>query len=287
MKSVVAELDGGTAKGAKDPITEATLLVMMDYWSRRGLNNVPGQQGDRANDRYRPVDQWLTSRWVHAGGLPFALDVIAAFPTLTTDSSLAGTAATHTLTVTRGEGRWWCLEVGHLGLLHSLRRWVVAADDVAYENVRTHATTQREHATPWMRAALSFIFPDELAWAKADLALATPKSAKARLPPFTWGLVTTRLEGPPLVRILESMAKDDQPWVTESERYGFSLADRLGDDSAPLLVGYLDLARTASAKAAFAEALALTDHPEARAYFERNVKHKTLGKLAVAYLGSR
>lgn len=269
-------------RGASDPQVEASLMTMLDYWSRRGLV-IPGVVGEMGNGRYRPVDEWLVARWMKAGGAAFALEVLAAFPSIAVDLARSGPADTHALSLMDGEGRWWALEVGHLGVLHTLRRFVVARDDPA--SGVGNAEAMRREATPWMRAALSFVFPDEREFYEADAKAATPASQKARTPPWSWGLVTTRLSDEArLLRIMESIAKDPDPWVTDTQDYGYSLVSRLGDDAAPLLVHALELVRAATAKAAFCDALALTRHPAAREFFEKNAKNAALKALATRYL---
>jgi hypothetical protein len=268
--------------GASDPKVEASLMTMLDYWSRRGLV-LKGLQGELGNARYRPVDEWFVDRWLKAGGVPFALSVLAAFPSIAIDNSRGGRADTHTLGLKDGEGKWWALEVGHLSILHTLRRFVIASDDYAV-GVRA-AETMRESSTDWMRGALSFVFPDEAAFYESDALRAIPKGAKARTPPWSWGLVTTRLSDETrLLEILESVAKDSDPWVTDTQDYGYSLVARLGDDAAPFLVHVLGLTRAKTTKAAFADALALTQHRTARDFFEKNAKAAAYKTLAKHYL---
>jgi hypothetical protein len=273
MQTIATEL-ATTPGPARDPETEATLLAMLDYWSRRGFTEYPGH----GNERYAPVDEWFVRRWLAAGGVPFALRALEAFPRI--DFAVI-TAKQHTLSIQDRDGyKWWCLEVGHLGVFHVLRRFVVAASDDEYRAGVAEAVRIREHAPLWLRAAIAFAFPDEPFY-DTDLAAMAGK----KLPVESWGLVTTRLaDHAKLAAILDSMRGDSQSWTTETELYGHSLVHRLGDDSAPLLVGFLDAVRGKTAKQAFAEALALCDSPIAVEFFQRKHSSKELRALAKAYL---
>ena len=266
---------------AKDPDVEACMLVMLDYWSRRSIVIKRAQGG--ANDRYGPVDAWFVRRWL-AVGLPFALHVLAAFPRLDVDMSRAGQAETHTLVIKARDGdpKWWCLEVGHLGLLHVLRRAAAIATD--YAAGVAEAVRIRENAPLFLRAGLAFVFPDEPFW-QHDARDAAPKK-KGRYAPESWGLVTTRIDEATIPAILDSMARDGQPFVTDTALYGYTLVHRFGDEAAKHLLAYLSVVRDAYGKEHFARALALTDTKETREFFAANIKHKTLGKIAKAYAAS-
>ena len=276
-RSAISLLEDPTLPAA-EPEVEAVLMWMLDYWSRRDLASV-GQGG--SIDRYYPVDAWFVRRWM-GRGVEFALDVLAAFGRFEIDGSRSGQPATHTLSIKRRDGNaWWCLEVGDLGVCHELRRAAAGAKPDGAGRVR-------EGAPLWLRAAIAFVFPDEPYW-EADLADAQPKqkSKTPKLGPATWGLVTTRIDEASIPPVLASMAKDDQPFATDTALYGYTLVHRLGDGAAPHLLGYLASVRGAYAKEWFAEALALTETSETRAFFESKVKDKAIGKIARAYLGRR
>jgi hypothetical protein len=238
---------------ATDAAVEATLLWMLDYWSKRGLVD---ECGGAAHDRYRPVDEWFVTRWL-ANGIPFALDVLAAMTRLDTDQSHCGEEATHALaTQDRAEQRWFQLEQGFLSLLHRLRRGVVVHPD--YKAGVVAAAKAREAAPVWLRAGIAFVFPDETAFFTADATAAVAAAGKKRTPPWSWGLVTTRLADDAQLRaILDSLARDDNSYLTFTQSFGFSLVSRLGDDAAPLLEHALANMRSKSSKQGFGEALAL------------------------------
>lgn len=255
VKAVAAELDGGSP-AAHDPVADAALMVMLDYRSRRQLTDFDGH----ANERYLPIDQWLVARWIEAGGLPRALEVLTAFTRLTVDDSRAGSADTHTLCIKPGDVSWWALENGWLGPLHVVRRHAVAASGADYRAGVAAASKLRESAPIWMCAALSFAFPDERGFAESDAAASKPKSAKTKSPAWSWGLVTTTLDDPAaLARILESMAKDDQPYDSGTLDYADAIADRLGPAAAPLLLGYKAATRSALIKKRVDQALKRID----------------------------
>jgi hypothetical protein len=262
---------------AKDPAVEAVMLWMLDYWSRRGLVIKEAQGG--ANDRYYPVDAWFVRRWM-AVGLPFALRVIAAFTKL--DAGVDTTAGHAQFIKPRdGEAKWWCLEVGHLGLLHILRRAAVIAPD--YAAGVAEATRLREQAPLFLRAALAFVFPDEPFW-QTDLRVATPTKKGARVSPEAWGLITTAIDPDTLPPIIDSMARDGQPFATDTALYSYTLVKRLGDAAAPHLIAYLGIVKGEWAKETAGDALALTETAETAAFFQSKLKDKALGKLAQAYV---
>ena len=259
---------------AKDPEVEAVMLWMLDYWSRRGLV-IKEAQGS-ANERYYPVDAWFVRRWL-AVGVPFALRVIAQFPKLDVES----TANRHAIKPREGEAKWWCLEVGHLGLLHILRRAVVVAPD--YAAGVAEATRLREQAPLFLRAGLAFVFPDEAFW-QTDLRVATPTKKGARVSPEAWGLVTAAIDPDTLPPIIDSMARDGQPFVTDTALYGYTLVKRFGDAAVPHLISYLTIVKGEHAKESFGDALSLTETAETAAFFTSKLKDKALGKLAKDYV---
>jgi hypothetical protein len=267
-----------TGAPAKDPDVEAVMLWMLDYWSRRGMVIKEAQGG--ANDRYYPVDAWFVRRWM-AAGLPFALRVLAAFPKLDIDVTSTSTEYAHAIKPRAGEAKWWCLEVGHLGLLHVLRRAAVIAPD--YAAGVAEATRLREQAPLFLRAALAFVFPDEPFW-QTDLRVATPTKKGARVSPEAWGLVTTAIDPDTLPPIIDSMARDGQPFATDTALYGYTLVKRLGDAAAPHLIAYLGFVKGEWAKETAGDALALTETAETAAFFQSKLKDKSLGKLAKAYV---
>lgn len=203
------------------------MLAILDYGHRKGIIIKEAQGG--ANDRYYPVDAWFVTRWLAAGGVAFALRVLAAF-------------------AARG---WPCLADGHLGIFHVLRKAIAVATDDA----RDEAARIRADAPLPLRAALAFAYPDE-PWALDDLRAATPKRKNARLGPETWALATTRIDEAHLPPILDSMARDAWPFVTDTALYGYTLAHRLGPAAAPHLERYLRLTKDAYAKEHFRHALA-------------------------------
>jgi hypothetical protein len=264
---------------AKDPAVEAVMLWMLDYWSRRGLVIKEAQGG--ANDRYYPVDAWFVRRWLAAGGIPFALRVLEAFPKLDFDVTSTAKTYAHSIKARAGELKWWCLEVGHLGLCHVLRRAIAIAPD--YTKGVAEAERIRERAPLFMRGALAFAFPDE-PFCKTDVRVATPTKKGARVSPEAWGLVTTSIEADQLAPILDSMARDGQPFATDTALYGYTLVKRLGDEAVPHLIAYLSIVKGEYPKEHFGEALALTETPETAAFFESKAKDKVFGKLAKAYV---
>ncbi|MDQ3339519.1 MAG: hypothetical protein M4D80_30510 [Myxococcota bacterium] len=264
---------------AKDPAVEAVMLWMLDYWSRRGLVIKDAQGG--GNDRYYPVDAWFVRRWQAAGGIPFALRVLEAFPKLDFGVDTTPKAHAQFIKPRAGELKWWCLEVGHLGLLHVLRRAIAIAPD--YAKGVAEAERVREQAPLFMRGALAFAFPDE-PFCKTDLRFATPTKKGARVSPEAWGLVTTSIDADQLAPILDSMARDSQPFATDTALYGYTLVKRLGDEAAPHLISYLSIVKGEYPKEHFGEALALTETPETAAFFASKAKDKVFGKLAKAYV---
>jgi hypothetical protein len=213
---------------AREVAVEAAMLTILDYSNRRGLVIKEAQGG--ANDRYYPVDAWFITRWLAAGGVGFALRVLAAVPA------------------------WACLEVGHLGIFHVLRKVIAVADDDA----RDEALRIRADAPLFLRAALAFAYPDE-PWAADDLRAAAPKRKTAHLGPVTWSLATTHIDEALLPAILDSMARDKWPFVTDTALYGYTLVHRLGPAAAPHLHRYLGATKDRYAKEHFRAALALVE----------------------------
>lgn len=278
MRAAIESFEG--LAPARDPEIEAVMLAMLDYWSRRGMNIKEAQGG--GNDRYFPIDAWFIWRWLAAGGLPFALRVLETFPRVDIDASRAGAPDTHALAITPRDGsRWWCLEVGHLGIFQVLRRVIATSND--YAAGVAEAARIRAQAPLFLRAALAFAFPDE-PWWQADLRDATPKKKGARLPAEAWGLATTRVEEAAIAPILDSMARDSQPFATDTAHYGYTLVKRFGDGAAKHLLAYLAVVKDWWAKEQFGDALALTETAETKAFFASKLKDRTLGKLAKAYV---
>jgi hypothetical protein len=277
MRRAIAVLEDPNAP-AEAPEVEAVILAMLDYANRRGLVIKEAQGG--ANDRYYPVDAWLVRRWLAAGGGTFALRVLVAFARL--DVARAGTDPSNiTASVTRRtEEHWGCLDAGHLGIFHVLRRALATADDAgAIEEARRI----RANASLPMRCAIAFTFPDEPFW-EDDLRALTPAKKSARLPPAAWALATTRIGEDALGAVLDSMARDPQPFVTDTALYGYTLVHRFGDAAARHLVAYLRVTKDPWAKEMMGDALALTRTEDARAFFVEKVKDKALGPIAKRYL---
>lgn len=275
------EILDAPSPAASDVEAEAAALWMLDQWSRRDLV-MPGAYVS-ANERYAPIDALFVRRWLAGGGIPFALQVLAAFPRYEADFTHV---EQNVAAIKQRDGAaWWCLEQGHLGLVHALRKAIVASDAGEYARGVAEAKRMQEAAPAFVRAALAFAFPDE-PFGEAVLRDAQPKSKKGRLGTGAWGLATTKIDVAHLPAILDSMARDSDPWVSYTERYGFTLVHRLGDAAAPYLAAYLEAVRAKSAKEMFAEALARTDSAEARTFFEAKKKDKTLGPLAKRYLAA-
>lgn len=252
-------------------------MAILGYATRTGIVLREAQGG--SNDRYSPIDAWFVRRWLAAGGTTFALRTLAAFPRLDI-ARLGSTAADLALVPrVRDADAWPCLDIGHLGVFAVLRRALATREDVAGLG---EARAIRATASLPLRCALAFTFPDEPFW-EEDLRAATPVK-RARLPAVTWGLATTRVDEAAIAAILDSMARDPQPFVTDTALYGYTLVERFRDAAAPYLLAYLAVVKDAWARERMAGALALTQTEETRAFFASKVKDRTLGTIAKAYL---
>ncbi|HEY2738276.1 MAG TPA: WGR domain-containing protein, partial [Thermoanaerobaculia bacterium] len=246
--------DGGVPALASAQI-EGTALAMLSYRKDWSMTPVHGQ---------------VVKYWAATAGTTFAIEALVAaalyvVPRIPNHADLvlvaaaADTQAGMSVTASLGDGR--------IGPWLMLRRILASVPLEEWESARQTAERLRAGATPAVRCALAYLFPDQPAWAveEAQKILATG----VLLPPYGCLLLATLQDGELLDRLVASSPNGHHLfphldfWNEDALGTTLSMAEGAGAGAVPALVRLLGVRTSADFVRDCALALSVVPSTEA------------------------
>ncbi len=269
MAAVFARLGGEDAAVPLpvSPAEEGVALAMLGYC---------------ANYQIPPVHAEAVQYWAAAAGPAFAVEALVEAAAYVVQGQKTKDLALVPYTIAQYHPGSIVsdLEMGRIKPWWILRRILATAREEEWESARQTAERRRAGASPALRCALAYLFPDVPAWAE-DEARQALAVAGSSLPKYASALLATVRDGPLLDRLVTAggwfPAADG--WSSDILGAAVSMVDGAGAAAVPVLAGLLDRAGMTEARRDLAEALGIAPFEEALAVLVARLDSKEVAPV--------